>query len=168
MSRRLFVAAAAAVVLAFQPASGLAQNLTRPVTFEQWDQVLTDAQGDIVVVDFWATWCDSCIKRFPKMVELDAEYRARGVRFMSMLLEDPEEPGVLEMAEGFLRRQEATFEHFRMVENLMASFELLDLIGIPAVFIYDRQGQLAHRLTGDDPRNQFDDEDIAAALDAML
>ncbi len=146
-----------------------AGNVTlEPTTFDQWQRQLTAYRPAIVVVDMWATWCDSCVKRFPKMVELDRKYRDRGVRFVSMLLEDPEEPGVVELAEAFLERQNATFDNFRMVENLMESFERLDLIGLPAVLIYDRSGALAHKLTGDDPNDQADDADVEAALVAML
>ncbi|VAW47758.1 hypothetical protein MNBD_GAMMA02-145 [hydrothermal vent metagenome] len=55
-----------------------------------------------------------------------------------------------------------------MTENLMASFEKLDIIGIPAVFIYDRQGHITHRLTDDNPNNPFTESDIEKVLKQML
>jgi hypothetical protein len=36
------------------------------------------------------------------------------------------------------------------------------------VHVYGRDGALATRLTGDDPRNQFDEADVAAAIEALL
>ncbi len=138
------------------------------VDHQQWTAQLQQYQPNIVVVDFWATWCSSCLERFPHMVEMNRAYQKQGVQFVSMLLEDPEEPEAIARAKQFLLKQEADFDHYFMTENLMVSFEKLDLLGIPAVFIYDQQGRLAHRLTGDNPNNQFTETDIKNTLDQML
>ncbi len=143
------------------------------VDYEQWTTQLAQYPDKIVVVDFWATWCSSCLERFPHMVTMNKNFQNKGIQFVSMLLEDPQEPEAIERAERFLNKQFTTepnsgFDHYFMTENLMISFEKLDLIGIPAVFIYDRQGQLAHRLTGDNPNNQFSEQDIENALNQML
>ncbi len=141
----------------------------RSVTLNQWQQQLQQYRPDIVVVDMWATWCDSCLKRFPHMVDMQRRFASKGVQFVSLLLEDPEETDAIERARGFLQRQQAepAFHHYLMNENLMVSFEQLDLLGIPAVFIYARDGALTQRLTGDDPNNQFTEVDIEQALEAL-
>ena len=143
------------------------------VDYPQWIEQLEHYQPKIVVVDFWATWCSSCLERFPHMVEMNKTYQSKGIQFVSMLLEDPEEPEAIERAKQFLSNQfkkgrNIGFDHFFMTENLMASFEKLDLIGIPAVFIYDQHGNLAHRLTGDNPNKQFTESDIEKVLKQML
>lgn len=151
---------------------------TEPVTVEgvslsQWEQTLADYRSDIVVVDFWATWCSSCLDRFPHMVTMSTEFKDQPIQFVSMLLEDPEESEAMHQAHAFLNKQfqhnpPGRFDHYFMNENLMVSFEKLDLLGIPAVFIYDAQGNLSHRLTGDNPNNQFTEADIRNALLTML
>jgi thiol-disulfide isomerase/thioredoxin len=98
----------------------------RTVTLETWKQKLQSFQGEIVVVDMWATWCSSCIERFPAMVQMSKEYKSKGVRFVSMLLEDPEEPEAIVKARQFLTTPQADFDHYFMDENLMKSFEELD------------------------------------------
>ncbi len=143
------------------------------VDYAQWTAQLKTYHSKIVVVDYWATWCGSCLERFPHMVEMNKTYKNKGVQFVSMLLEDPEEPEAIESAKQFLSKQfksekKSGFDHYFMTENLMISFEKLDLIGIPAVFIYDDKGELIHRLTGDNPNNQFTELDIEQALNAML
>ena len=102
------------------------------------------------------------------MVTMNAQYQDRGVQFVSMLLEDPEEPEAIERASQFLQKKQTPFDHYLMTENLMVSFEKLDLLGIPAVIIYDQQGQLRHRLTGDNPNDQFTENDIEAAIQKLL
>ena len=50
----------------------------------------------------------------------------------------------------------------------MIAFEKLNLIGIPAVIIYDRNGDERYRLTGDDPNNQYSGKDIEKAIQELL
>lgn len=139
-----------------------------PVTFDSWAQKLASYPPDVVVVDLWATWCVSCLERFPHMVSMWEAYRDRGVRFVSLNLDDHTDVQALGDARMFLERFGARFENYFMDENLMEAFARLDLIGIPAVVIYDREGNEAARLTGDDPNRQFTEDDIEAALVDLL
>ena len=138
------------------------------VSFLQWQQTVSDHKGEILIVDLWATWCSSCLQRFPHMVSMSHQYKNNKVKFVSLLLEDPEEPEAIENAKQFLIKQKADFKHYFMNENIMVSFEKLDLLGIPTVFIYNIEGQLAYRLTGDNPNKQFTETDIEMAINKLL
>ena len=140
----------------------------KSVTLTQWQEVISSYKGDILVVDMWATWCSSCLQRFPHMVKMSKDYRDKGVKFTSLLLEDPEEPEAIENAKKFLIKQKADFDHYFMNENIMVSFEKLDLLGIPTVFIYSQEGALIFRLTGDNPNKQFTEKDIESAINKLL
>jgi thiol-disulfide isomerase/thioredoxin len=138
------------------------------ISFSQWQEKLASYHSDVVVVDMWATWCVSCIERFPKMVKLHRQYRNKGVRFVSMCLDERDDQPAIERATRFLRKSNADFENYLMDENLMEAFEMLDLIGIPAVLIYDRKGAERFRLTGDNPNKQFTDRDVEDAIRQLL
>lgn len=140
----------------------------KTTTLAAWPDQLATYQPNIVVLDLWATWCISCLERFPHMVEMHHQFKDKGVRFVSLLLEDPEEPKAIKMARAFLQKQQADFDHYFMNENLMMSFEELDLLGIPAVFIYASDGSLAYRLTNDNPNKQFTEDDVLAAVEDLL
>lgn len=148
-------------------ASALAIQM-QPVSYQQWQQVLSGYKPDIVVVDLWASWCISCIERFPHMVELERRYRDKGITFVSLNLDDRNDKEALEWATAFLNRINADFIHYHMDENLMAAFEQLDLLGIPVVLIYDRNGQERYRLTGDNPDKQFGERDVEEAVIALM
>ena len=139
-----------------------------PVTFEAWEQELRSMEGQIVVVDMWATWCLPCIERFPHMVKLASQYAERGVRFVSLCLDDRDDEDAIELAQRFLTEQRAEFPNFLMDEVVTRAFDKLDLLGIPAVFIYGPEGGLLHRLTGDDPNQQFTEADVESAIEELL
>ena len=170
----------AIMILALVPATvGLAEgggNNTDPpgliqlqaVGFSQWEQVLADQRGNIAVVDVWASWCSPCIERFPHMVTLHHRYRERGVRFLSLNLDEQGDADALQWVGEFLRRVEAVFPNYHLDENMTQAFERLDLLGLPVVLIYDTDGTEAHRLTGDDPNNQFSEQDVEKAVLDLL
>ena len=139
-----------------------------PVSFDSWQEELHSLQGQIVVVDMWATWCLPCIERFPHMVELSTEFADQGVEFVSLCLDDRDDADAIELATEFLTEQKATFPNYLMDEVVTHAFEKLDLLGIPAVFIYGPDGVLRYRLTGDDPNNQYTDADVADAIEELL
>ena len=111
-----------------------------PITHAEWQERLKSYRPDIVVVDFWATWCAPCIERFPKMVEMAERYRDHGVRFVSMCMEDRDDGPAVAGAERFLVEKRAAFDNFLLDEPLLDGFRRFDLLGIPAVIVYDRRG----------------------------
>ena len=139
-----------------------------PVTFPRWQNLLAGYRGQVVVIDFWATWCAPCVERFPHIVQLHEKYGRRGIRFVSMDLDDKSDPQALQRALQFLVKENAAFDNFRMDEVVTDAFEQLDLLGIPAVFIYDRAGKLRYRLTGDNPNKQYKNEDVDKAIEQTL
>ena len=163
--RRLAVLAAAALLTAcaFSPPVTLQR-----VTFDEFQRHLAALRGNIVVVDVWATWCDPCLRRFPRMVEMHHRYQDRGVRFVSLSVDNREDRKALEEARRFLVRQHATLDNYLLDENILRAFEKLDLMGIPAVLIYDRDGRRRYKLTGDDPNRQFTEQDVEQAVADLL
>lgn len=51
---------------------------------------LSDFKDKVVVLDLWATWCGPCRLEVPHLVELQDEYRAKGVEVIGLTTENPE------------------------------------------------------------------------------
>jgi len=143
-------------------------TVLQPISFAQWDAVLENQRGNIAVVDFWASWCSPCIERFPHMVEMHHKYKDRGVRFISLNLDEKGDQESIDWANDFLARIQAVFPNYHMDENMTDAFERLDLLGLPAVRIYARDGAETHRLSGDNPYQQFTEKDVENAISGLL
>ena len=139
-----------------------------PISFAAWDKQLAQYQGDIVVADLWATWCQPCIKRFPKMVELNKQYADRAVTFVSINFDDTGDGESLQKAESYLKEVNAEFDNFYFKENLIDAFEHMGVIALPVVVIYGKDGKEAARLTNIDPNNQFTEADIENTINRLL
>ena len=48
---------------------------------------LSAYRGKIVLLDFWATWCDPCREEIPHLVELQSKYRDRGLEIVGVSME---------------------------------------------------------------------------------
>ena len=143
-------------------------EVMQAVSLAQWERVLEAKQPGIIVADLWASWCVSCIERFPKMVDLADRFSQRNVTFLTLNLDDPQDASGIEWSNGFLAGLGGTFGHYRLDENLTVAFEALDLMSLPVVLIHDGSGKERHRLTNDNPNQQFTEADIEAALEALL
>jgi thiol-disulfide isomerase/thioredoxin len=149
-------------------AAATPEHEIRQLDHAAWQQLLAGHEGEIVVVDFWATWCLPCLDRFPAMVELSDRYSDRGVTFIAFSLDDLEDAGAMQHARRFVNEQGGRIEHYVTAEPITDAFDQLGLLGIPAVYVYDREGKLARRLTTDDPNHQFTDEDVERAVSELL
>ena len=131
-----------------------------PVDRAGYDDVLESHQGKIVLVDFWATWCPSCVEEFAHTVAIGRNADPAELVVVSVSMDEPEdEAKVLK----FLQRQTATFDNllstYGVGQEGFAAFELADG-SIPHYKIYDRSGVL--RQTAD--TNEDVDEILAKLL----
>ena len=138
------------------------------ISFSEWDTILESQQGFITVVDFWASWCTPCIERFPHMVEMHHAYQDKGVRFISLNLDEQGDTESIDWCNDFLAATRAVFPNYHMDENMSEAFERLDLLSLPAVRIYATDGAETYRLSGDNPYKQFTEKDVEQAVIELL
>ena len=51
---------------------------------------ISEWQGKIRVINFWATWCPPCLKEIPEFMALQKQYAAKGLQFIGIAIDDQE------------------------------------------------------------------------------
>ncbi|WP_437201501.1 TlpA family protein disulfide reductase [Planctomicrobium sp. SH664] len=111
--------------------------------------------GKVVVMDLWATYCPPCIAEFPNLVRLQRMYPEQlaciSVSCDYSGFEDTPESH-REKVTRFLVKQGATFQNVILSTDTETLFNSkLEHSGIPIVFVFDQQGELAGQFP--DPKN---------------
>jgi thiol-disulfide isomerase/thioredoxin len=100
-------------------------------------------KGKVVVVDFWATWCGPCIAEMPKMKQLYADYKDKGVEFVGVSLDKTKEQGGLDKLRAFVAEREIPWPQYYQGNYWESEFSLSwGVTGIPCVFVVDPDGNL--------------------------
>jgi thiol-disulfide isomerase/thioredoxin len=132
------------------------------------DQVLEAVKaqtGKVVVLDVWATFCVPCKKEFPRLVKLHEQHAKDGLVCMSLSVDDQDDK---QAALDFLKARQATFKNFLIDGPAHVWQNHFVLKGVPAVFIWDRDGKQAARFDGDDPDNQFTYDQVEKKVALLL
>jgi thiol-disulfide isomerase/thioredoxin len=103
---------------------------------------LSDWQGKILVVNFWAAWCDPCRDEIPEFVRLQNELAAQGVQFIGIAIEPPDR---LKQVLAFVGEMRVNYP------NLLGDYDAMALAqeagnptgALPFTMVMDRQGRLA-------------------------
>jgi thiol-disulfide isomerase/thioredoxin len=75
-----------------QPSTVSIELHSIPLTdIDDQQTLLKDWAGEILVVNFWAPWCAPCRREIPALIEIEREYRARGVRVLGLAFDGEEQ-----------------------------------------------------------------------------
>ena len=138
----------------------------RVVDETEFAQAVRQYRGKVVLVDYWATWCLSCLELFPHTVDLSKRLADRGLVVISLSMDDPDDaPSVLDR----LRSSGATFDNFISryggSDKSAEAFGLEDLV-LPKYRLYDRTGAL-HR-TLESSTGPIRAEDVDRVVEELL
>jgi thiol-disulfide isomerase/thioredoxin len=131
---------------------GVRAPLVREINLEGLKKLLQRGgqQSRPLLVNFWATWCDPCREEFPDLVQINKDYKARGLEFVTVSLDDPAE--VKTGVPQFLRQMRSTMPAYLLnVPDPEPAIKWVDAAwggGLPATYLYDAQGQVIFKHMG--------------------
>ena len=95
---------------------------------------LASLRGQVVLVEFWATWCGPCVAGIPHLNDMQSKYRKRGLRVVSLTDEDRA------TVEAFQKSTKSPIEYTVGVGSELSTTYGVD--GIPHAFLVGRSGKL--------------------------
>src|SRR3984957_12011554 len=101
------------------------------------DLSLSDLKGQVVLINFWASWCGPCRQEMPVLEQLYKRYKAAGFT----LLGGNGEPKAAD-AVGFLKATPVSFPILFDPDSKVS--QLYDVSGMPSTVILDRSGKVRY------------------------
>lgn len=102
---------------------------------------LSAYRGKVVLLDFWATWCEPCREETPHLVELQKKYRDQGLQIIGLSMDDGPEP-----AREFYQRFQMNYPV--VMGNAKIGELYGGVLGLPIAFLIDREGRIYKKHTG--------------------
>ncbi len=122
----------------------------KPVDEAGYTKLIAAAKGQVVLVNFWATYCVPCRKEMPQMVALAAKLRAQGLQFVTISADEPEQ---VKDAAAFLDKVQAPAPVYvrkaKDDDKFVAAIDSKWSGALPASFLYDRTGKKVRAFFGE-------------------
>ena len=122
-------------------------------------QNLEHYRGQIVILNFWATWCVPCREEIPILVRVRKAYQSRGVEIIGASADDA---STRDQVELFIEEHDINFPIW-----LGATIKDMERLGLgtalPATVLIDRDGRVAMRILG-----LIEEDDLIERIDWLL
>ena len=112
---------------------------------------LTQFRGKVVVLDFWATWCEPCKIEIPHFIEIQNRYGAQGLQVIGISMDDDEKP-VRDFQQQYKVNYPVAVGHAKLAQAYGG------ILGLPITFVIDREGRMVKRYIGQTQASVFERE----------
>jgi cytochrome c biogenesis protein CcmG, thiol:disulfide interchange protein DsbE len=116
------------------PAIQLMDSAGKPFSLEA-------LKGQVVVLDFWASWCGPCRKSLPELDDLQTRFASQGVKVVGVSLDSD-----IGSVTGFLEKVPVRFTILH--DPAGRTGEAYSVVAMPTTFLIDQEGRIAGRFEG--------------------
>jgi thiol-disulfide isomerase/thioredoxin len=122
-------------------------------------QKLSSLRGKVIVLNFWATWCEPCQDELPRLSKLAQSYAGKNVQFVAVSIDAAKDR---EKIEPLLRRLNVDLDIWTGADlDTLEKFGLGNVV--PGTLVIDEKGQVVTRVMG-----EARDEDVSSPLDWLI
>ncbi|HWY71233.1 MAG TPA: TlpA disulfide reductase family protein [Terriglobales bacterium] len=160
-TRRRLLALSVLAVLLLTNCSAFARNVRKLSLRDlEGDKVrMSDYQGRIVVLNFWATWCGPCKEELPRLGIMAQDYASKNVAFVLASIDEQKN---LPAVHDYVTQQKIALPVW-----VGATVDLLEQLSginvVPATLIIDEKGEIVRAING-----EAREEDVKEAVDWLL
>ncbi len=131
------------------------------VTTLEGNQVSSESlKGKVVLINFWATWCDPCVKEIPDLQRFYENWKDRGFRIVGFAEENPSGKGNRSDVKSFANQYGVTYPLAMSNRKIRDAF--WSRFGyrqkLPTTFLINRDGRLVETFVGRLKPEQFREE----------
>ena len=128
-------------------------------TLDGQSHKLSTLRGQIVVLNFWATWCGPCQEELPRLSQISASYSGKPVSFVFISIDDPKDRPKIPAT---LSKLHVDFTSWVNADtDTLSSFGLGNIV--PGTLILDETGQPVARVMG-----EAKEDDVRKPIDWLL
>jgi thiol-disulfide isomerase/thioredoxin len=102
---------------------------------------LSTYRGKVVLLDFWATWCDPCRKEIPQFVQFQSKYGSQGLQIVGIAMDDGPGP-----VREFYKKFKMNFPVVMAKGNVAGHYG--GIFGLPVAFVIGRDGRIYAKYIG--------------------
>ena len=119
------------------------------ISLEELEELLNNNSEELLLVNFWATWCGPCIIEYPEFVEMQRMYGERDFRFVSVSMDDP---GHDDKVLKFLKNKHSAVANYLV--NTEDKYAVIDIVdkewdgSLPITLLIEPGGEIAHKSLG--------------------
>ena len=136
--RRAISMLAAAAIVSFPAIAGELSGAAPDFTLQSRDGrevSLSDLRGDVVMINFWATWCGPCRQEMPHLEALHQRYSDLGFTLLGVNVEENSR-----LSDEFLAETPVSFSILFDPKNGVS--DLYDVVAMPSTVLVDRKGNM--------------------------
>jgi peroxiredoxin len=102
---------------------------------------LSEFHGQVVVLNFWATWCPPCVEETPSLVQMQARLKTKGVVVLAVSIDD-DDGAYHKFLKEYGVNMVTVRDEARKASSLYGTF------GWPESYVIDRQGVIRRKFIG--------------------
>ena len=99
---------------------------------------LDDFNGNVLILNIWATWCKPCISEFESLEKVKEKFKDINVKIIAVSNED------LKLINSFLNKRKFDLDFIKLNGDL----SFFNAYSLPTTIVFDKSGNEAFRLTG--------------------
>jgi cytochrome c biogenesis protein CcmG/thiol:disulfide interchange protein DsbE len=121
---------------------------------------LSALRGNVVVLNFWATWCAPCVKEAPELARLNNEFKDRKFRMMAVSVDND-----WQVVRDFYKEHNLDMPTFLDPGHAVAG--AYRVTAFPETFIIDGNGSVLKHIVGP-PASGWDGPQMIASIDTLV